>query len=294
MPFGRIGTVTGIYKKNIEVYFDEPFIGGTDLSGRCDFFRGAVVDFLHIFNLSSWRSLVNTKRSAMEQVKRNYEKTRANKQILPDEQLTEWDGVIDGMRLIQQMMINTSSLNKPREQQAAAPQQARLRRGDDYRPQLPPTTHLPPQPQPLPAPAPHPYGRAGVHQQQAVPQYGFVYGVPAPVPMPVAVPVAVLAPAPVQPAKFETNPKHKLKARDSKPSADDEYVMKKKKGPDSHQAEEYVRKTPVPIDASELESKLKAQQQKAPIDIEDLERQLKSQPKPLDAEELERAMATRK
>lgn len=281
MPFGRIGTVTGIYKKNIEVYFDEPFIGGTDLSGRCDFFRGAVVDFLHIFNLSSWRSLVNTKRGAMEQVKRNYEKKRTNRVILPDEQLSEWDGAIDGMRLIQQMMINTSSLNKPRDQQAVAPQQTKLRKADDYRPQPPPVVNQPPQS--LQQTAPHPYGRSVVHQPQQIPQYGFIYGIPAPVQVPAQAP----------PAKFESNPKHKLKARDPKPSVDDEYVMKKKKDPDTHHAEEYVRKNPTPIDASELESKLKTQQ-KAPIDIEDLERQLKSQPKPVDAEELERSMASRK
>lgn len=282
MPFGRIGTVTGIYKKNIEVYFDEPFIGGTDLSGRCDFFRGAVVDFLHIFNLSSWRSLVNTKRGAMEQVKYLYEKSRMKKPIHQDEELTEWDGSIDGMRLIQQMMINTSSLNKIREQQAAPQQHNKLRRGDDYRPQQDPATYY--QPQPQQQLAPPPYGRS------------IAYQVATPIPVPVPIQGYVLAhhlPAPVQPAKFEANPKHKLKPRDPKPSGDDDYVMKKKKDPETHHAEEYFRKDQTPIDASELESRLK-KQQAAPINIEDLERQLKSQPKPVDAEELERSMAARK
>ncbi len=213
----------------------------------------------------------------MDQVKRLYDMKRMNKQIHLDEELSEWDGNIDGMRLIQQMTINTSTLNKQRELPQAAQQHTKLRRAEDYRPQqqtVPQQTPFPLQQQPAQV-----YGRSVAHQpvQYAQP-FGILYG--------------VQPPAPLQPAKFETNPKHKLKPRDSKPSADDEYVMRKKKEPESHYAEEYVKKNPTPIDASELESRLK--KQAAPINIEDLERQLKSQPKPLDAEELERSMASRK
>lgn len=52
VSFGKTGTVVGIYKSKIEVVFDEPFIGANDLAGRCDYFRGALVDFHHIFNLT--------------------------------------------------------------------------------------------------------------------------------------------------------------------------------------------------------------------------------------------------
>lgn len=52
VSFGKTGTVVGIYKSKIEVVFDEAFIGANDLAGRCAFFRGALVDFHHIFNLS--------------------------------------------------------------------------------------------------------------------------------------------------------------------------------------------------------------------------------------------------
>ena len=40
--FGQVGTVIGIYKDKIEVLWDESFIGGIDLNGRCPNFRGGV------------------------------------------------------------------------------------------------------------------------------------------------------------------------------------------------------------------------------------------------------------
>ena len=66
--FGKVGTVTGIYKTKLEVMFDEPFIGATDLAGRCEPFRGAVVEFHSIFNLSEWKSYVNTKSKIEDKV----------------------------------------------------------------------------------------------------------------------------------------------------------------------------------------------------------------------------------
>ena len=50
--FGQIGTVIGIYKDRIEVVWDEPNIGGTNLNGRCPDFRGGVYQFFDLFNLS--------------------------------------------------------------------------------------------------------------------------------------------------------------------------------------------------------------------------------------------------
>jgi Xrn1 SH3-like domain len=54
IPFGKTGTVIGGYKADIEILFDEPFIGATNLSGRCPPFMGAVVSFFDIFVLDEW------------------------------------------------------------------------------------------------------------------------------------------------------------------------------------------------------------------------------------------------
>jgi len=65
-PFGACGTVIGIlgnkpengvWEVKIEVMFDQPFLGGTNLGGRCTWGRGAVVDFDDIFNLG-WDKFV--------------------------------------------------------------------------------------------------------------------------------------------------------------------------------------------------------------------------------------------
>lgn len=87
--FGTNGTVIGTYKFKIEVLFDEPFIGGTSLSGRCPPFRGAIVDFFDIFNTTNWIQDIN-KRSYLESKGR-----RAH--------IEEWDGRIDMMLLINKM-----------------------------------------------------------------------------------------------------------------------------------------------------------------------------------------------
>lgn len=39
--FGELGTIIGIYSSNIEVLFDKPFLGASNLSGRCPNFRGS-------------------------------------------------------------------------------------------------------------------------------------------------------------------------------------------------------------------------------------------------------------
>lgn len=61
-PFAASGTVVGIlgskkedngvYENKVEVLFDKPFIGGTNLGGRCKWGRGAIVDFDDIFNIT--------------------------------------------------------------------------------------------------------------------------------------------------------------------------------------------------------------------------------------------------
>lgn len=89
VSFGMTGTVIGTYKLKIEVLFDEPFIGGTSLSGRCPSFRGAIVDFFDIFDLSNWVFYIN-KRKVLEQKGRygHFE---------------EWNGRVDMMNLIGKM-----------------------------------------------------------------------------------------------------------------------------------------------------------------------------------------------
>ncbi len=56
--FGATGTVIGIFNDQIEVLFDEPSIGLTSLGGRCAFFKGAVVNFFDVFNMTKWNQLI--------------------------------------------------------------------------------------------------------------------------------------------------------------------------------------------------------------------------------------------
>ena len=46
-----MGTIVGIYEFNFEVLFDEAFIGGTTLGGRCSIARGAMIEFTDVFNV---------------------------------------------------------------------------------------------------------------------------------------------------------------------------------------------------------------------------------------------------
>jgi len=45
------GTVTGIIGRKLEIVYDEPFIGGTNLLGRCSMMRGAIGNFADVFNI---------------------------------------------------------------------------------------------------------------------------------------------------------------------------------------------------------------------------------------------------
>ena len=47
-----MGTIIGIIDRKIEVLFDEPFIGGSNLGGKCNYWRGALLDFIDVFNLT--------------------------------------------------------------------------------------------------------------------------------------------------------------------------------------------------------------------------------------------------
>lgn len=52
--FGSLGTIIGVYRASIEVLFDQPFVGATDLCGRVPKFRGQMLKFFDVFNLSKW------------------------------------------------------------------------------------------------------------------------------------------------------------------------------------------------------------------------------------------------
>ena len=58
IKFGVLGIVVGVYNDFVEVLFDEPFIGGTSLFGRCPNFRGKLVKFFDLYNLSKWNNIV--------------------------------------------------------------------------------------------------------------------------------------------------------------------------------------------------------------------------------------------
>lgn len=73
-PFAASGTVVGIlgnkkeengiYENKVEVLFDKPFIGGTNLGGRCKWGRGSIVDFDDIFNITLWKDVIVPRYSA--------------------------------------------------------------------------------------------------------------------------------------------------------------------------------------------------------------------------------------
>ena len=67
--FGALGIIVGIYKDFIEVLFDKPFIGANCLRGRCPNFRGGLVLFFEVFNLTKW-STVLVGHESKEDVKR--------------------------------------------------------------------------------------------------------------------------------------------------------------------------------------------------------------------------------
>ena len=90
VKFGSLGTVTGTYKLQIEILFDEPFIGGTNLSGRCSQFKGGILDFYEIFNISKWPRQIH-RRSDLEK------RSKASRD--PE----EWQGKVDMTALIRKM-----------------------------------------------------------------------------------------------------------------------------------------------------------------------------------------------
>lgn len=93
VSFGKLGTVTGIYRFKVEVIFDEPFIGASSLSGRCDFFRGAVLDILEIFNLSESSLYLNRRKDIVDAL-----------ELTGPSKVSEWNRDLDGFELMEQVI----------------------------------------------------------------------------------------------------------------------------------------------------------------------------------------------
>jgi 5'-3' exoribonuclease 1 len=52
VPIATRGVVVGLNSNNLDVIFDTPFLAGTTLDGRCSAYKGAVVGFSSVLNLS--------------------------------------------------------------------------------------------------------------------------------------------------------------------------------------------------------------------------------------------------
>ncbi|UZJ52559.1 hypothetical protein CBS101457_001879 [Exobasidium rhododendri] len=52
VPLATRGVVVGINSSNLDVVFDAPFLAGTTLDGRCSAYKGGVVGFASVLNLS--------------------------------------------------------------------------------------------------------------------------------------------------------------------------------------------------------------------------------------------------
>ena len=52
IPFGLRGSVVGHTDDKVLVVFDKPFIGGTNLFGHCQDYRGAVVQSKRLLNMT--------------------------------------------------------------------------------------------------------------------------------------------------------------------------------------------------------------------------------------------------
>lgn len=61
VPLAAMGVVVGITMSNIDVVFDLPFLGGSNLQGRCRAHCGATVQFHQVLNLSSPQFIADNK-----------------------------------------------------------------------------------------------------------------------------------------------------------------------------------------------------------------------------------------
>ena len=233
--------------------FDEPFIGATDLAGRCEPFRGAVVEFHSIFNLSEWKSYVNTKSKIEDKVNNLFDLKRKGYQPREHEMLVEWDGKINSMLLIQQLMKYRYDIS----QTAKKSQQKTLQKTSNvYEGKAEERSEYIPSNQTKAQPASSYLKDIGYNAQLMANQ---MLQAQASQYVPKSQPVE-------EKPKFESNPKHKLKP---KKKEDNEEVQ-------------FVKKTTVQapakaVNASDLEKELiaykAAQKPAVAVNVEDLEKQ---------------------
>lgn len=248
--------------------FDEPFIGANNLSGRCDFFRGAFVDFLDLYNMTEWKRYVNTKKNQFEKVKLAFQKTKSKQQLLPHERLVEWDGKLDGMLLIRQMSKIKEDSSRPDNSEAQKKPKLKPTSDDFAGQQMQPKgshqfTSSSAQSQPYFAPKPSGQqgGFGAPKHQNPQTQHGQAE----------------------QPkAQFEMNPQQKLKPKKKPAPAAEEVPMYVVKQTSSQQTApptpNPAAATKGPVTADELERQMlqASQPQSAGLRLEDLEAHLKS------------------
>lgn len=66
LHFGMTGVIVGILDTVYEVVFDHPFIGGTNLNGKCKNLRGGIINFTDVYNLEAWCDILKKRISYSE------------------------------------------------------------------------------------------------------------------------------------------------------------------------------------------------------------------------------------
>ena len=270
--------------------FDEPFIGATDLAGRCQPFRGAVVEFHSIFNLSEWKSYVNTKSKIEDKVNHLFDLKRKSYQPREHEMLVEWDGKINSMLLIQQLMKYRYDISQTakKSQQKTLQKTSNVYEGKEERSE--PGFYSQPQSQPASSYVKDIGYNAQLIANQMIQAQSSQY-------------VAKSQTVEDKP-KFESNPKHKLKPKRKEETEEVQFVKKSSvqvpvKAVDAAELEKQLTSTKltnqpvVALNVEDLEKQhLSSSSQKEvmkAINVEDIEKQAIQAPvKAVDVEELER------
>lgn len=240
---------------------------------------------------------MNTKKQAFETIANLYRRrNEGGRGALPEEQLQEWDGKIDGVKLIREMASIRDEVNRQapkghhslkvgsnsfktqgQEQPRQDQQKGQYNTGGAYYVQVNPQALSSSKPLPPPYQPPgYPYPQyQGQFPPQFVPNVAASIGLP---PQNSSNPQygSQYLPKPsssAQQPKFDMNPKHKLKPSQKNSS---EYVRKAKQ---EDEESEYVKKETKPkealkpVDAGDLE-KMMSGAKPSPTSIEEIEKQM--------------------
>ena len=55
---GALGTIVAVYRNNVEILFDEPQFGATDLHNKHPKYRASIIKKYDLFNISRWKDLL--------------------------------------------------------------------------------------------------------------------------------------------------------------------------------------------------------------------------------------------